>query len=552
MDQILADIILKNASVFTATGKNENYTALAIKEDSIIHLGHEEDTMGLAHDQTVVYDLEGKTVLPGFCDAHAHGVMGGRLINHCLLSTGKTLDDYVAIIKKYNDTHSKNSHIMGFGWAHAPFGSNGPDKKILDKIIPNKPAAFLSIDYHSCWVNSAALKMAGIDSNTSDPDGGKFERYEGTNEPSGCLRESAATNMVLNKLPEPSDEDWKSAIKTYQQKAAEHGITGLFDAGVLNHSQMKAFGAVSELDDSGGVNMRIAQSYVLDPDKGVEQVDAVEKAFQQYGKGKNYQVRVAKIFMDGAIEGHTGFLIEPYADRDGFFGKPVWDQQVFNDTVTELDKRGIQVHVHTIGDGAVQAALNGFEKAKLENGPRDARHTQAHIELADENDIKRFAAMGVYASFQPAWFYMDNNYFEETIPLLSKPRSDRRYMLKNFMDAGVTVAFGSDWPWGNVTSSMNPLDNIGTAVTRENPGDNMLKSYESTQRIDLVTALKNHTIGGAMQNFNDKITGTLEVGKKADIAVLDTDIFKLEPEELFKVKVWMTLFDGGIVYTKDQ
>ena len=552
MDQILADIILKNASVFTATGKNENYTALAIKEDSIIHLGHEEDTMGLAHDQTVVYDLEGKTVLPGFCDAHAHGVMGGRLINHCLLSTGKTLDDYVAIIKKYNDTHSKNSHIMGFGWAHAPFGSNGPDKKILDKIIPDKPAAFLSIDYHSCWVNSAALKMAGIDSNTSDPDGGKFERYEGTNEPSGCLRESAATNMVLNKLPEPSDEDWKSAIKTYQHKAAEHGITGLFDAGVLNHSQMKAFGAVSELDDSGGVNMRIAQSYVLDPDKGVEQVDAVENAFQQYGKGKNYQVRVAKIFMDGAIEGHTGFLIEPYADREGFFGKPVWDQQVFNDTVTELDKRGIQVHVHTIGDGAVQAALNGFEKAKLENGPRDARHTQAHIELADENDIKRFAAMGVYASFQPAWFYMDNNYFEETIPLLSKPRSDRRYMLKNFMDAGVTVAFGSDWPWGNVTSSMNPLDNIGTAVTRENPGDNMLKSYESTQRIDLVTALKNHTIGGAMQNFNDKITGTLEVGKKADIAVLDTDIFKLEPEELFKVKVWMTLFDGGIVYTKDQ
>ncbi|MDZ7741216.1 MAG: amidohydrolase family protein [Bacteroidota bacterium] len=182
---------------------------------------------------------------------------------------------------------------------------------------------------------------------------------------------------------------------------------------------------------------------------------------------------------------------------------------------------------------------------------RDARHTQAHIELAEENDIKRFAAMGVFASFQPAWFYMDNNYFEETIPLLSRPRSDRRYMLKNFLDAGVPVAFGSDWPWGNVSSSMNPLDGIGTAITRENPGDNMLKSYESTQRVDLVTALKKYTLGGATQNFNDRITGTLEVGKKADIAVLNNNIFKIEPEELFKVKVWMTIFNGGIVYRKE-
>lgn len=551
MDHILADIILKNGSIFTATGKNEKYTALAIKGDHIIHLGNKEDTMGLAHNQTMVYDLEGKTVLPGFCDAHAHGVMGGRLINHCLLSVGKTLDDYVSIIMKYQEEHAQNSHIMGFGWAHAPFGPQGPDKKVLDKIIPDKPAAFLSIDYHSCWVNSAALSMAGIDSNTGDPDGGHLERYEGTNEPSGCLRESAAINRVLNRLPEPSDEDWKSAVKTYQKKAARHGITGLFDAGVLNHSQTKAFRAVSALDEAGGLNVRIVQSYVLNPEKGPGQIDDVEKVFKEYEKGKNYQVRVAKIFLDGAIEGHTGFLLQPYSDRDGFFGKPVWDPQVFIDTVVELDKRGIQVHVHTIGDGAVRASLNGFEKARLENGPRDARHTQAHIELADKNDIKRFGTMGIFASLQPAWFYMDNNYFKETVPLLAKPRSDRRYMLTSFLDAGAPVAFGSDWPWGNVVSSMNPLDGIGTAITRENPGDNMLKPYESTQRVDLVTALKNYTLGGAMQNFNDKITGSLEVGKKADIAILDTNIFKLEPEELFKVKVWMTIFDGGIVYSME-
>ncbi len=550
MDRISADIILKNANIFTATDINKEYTALAIKDDSIIHLGNEKDTMSLAHDKTKIYDLEGKTVLPGFCDAHAHGLMGGRLMNHCLLSSGKTLNDYTSIIAEYYKSHPKNSHIMGFGWAHAPFGPDGPDKKVLDKIIPDKPAAFLSIDYHSCWVNSVALKMAGVNSNTSDPNGGHLERYKNSNEPSGCLRESAAINLVLNKLPEPTDEDWKLAVKNYQQKAAENGITGLFDAGVLNHSQIKAFQAVSDLDNAGGVKVRITQSYVLDPKKGPDQVDEVDEVLRKFGAGKNYQVRVAKTFMDGAIEGHTGFLLQSYSDRKGFLGKPVWDLKLFEKTVTELDKRGIQIHVHTIGDGAVKAALNGFEKAMRENGRRDARHTQAHIELADEKDIKRFADMGIFASFQPAWFYMDNNYFKETIPLLSGPRSDRRYMLNNFINAGAPVAFGSDWPWGNVTSSMNPLDAIGTAVTRENPDDNMMKAYESAQRVDLVTALKKYTIGGAMQNFNEKITGTLEAGKKADIIVLDTNIFKIKPEELFKTKVQMTIFDGEIVFTE--
>ncbi len=552
MDNLIADIILNNANIFTATEKLEKFTAIAIKKDRIIHLGNENDTLDFANEKTMVFDLKGKTVLPGFCDAHAHGVMGGRLVNHCLLSTGRTQDDYLKIISEYVKKHAKNSHIMGFGWAHAPFGPEGPHKEMLDRVIPDKPAAFLSIDYHSCWVNSAALKMAGIDSNTPDPRGGHLERGKDTNEPSGCLRESAAINMVLNQLPEPSDEDWQMAVKTYQKKAAKHGITGLFDAGILNHSQIRAFKAIRKLDQQGGVKIRIAQSYVLDPENGPEQVDEVEKIIKEFAGGKNHQVRVAKIFMDGAIEGHTGFLLEPYADREGYFGKAVWPQEVFNNTVVELDKRGIQIHVHTIGDGAVRSALNGFEKAKLENGVRDARHAQAHIELADENDIKRFADMEIFASFQPAWFYMDNNYYKETIPLLAAPRSDRRYMLKNFLDAGAPVAFGSDWPWGNVTSSMNPFDGIGTAVTRENPEDDALKPYESRQKIDLITALKRYTIGGATQNFNDKITGTLEVGKKADIAVLNENIFDVDQEELFKLSVEMTLFDGEIVYKKDR
>ncbi len=544
-------IIFKNAHIFTATDENTEYTALAVKDDKIIFIGNDEDALALAGEKSIVYDLQGNTVLPGFCDSHAHGIMGGRLINHCLLSTGKVLNDYLSIIKKYINKNKDHSHIMGFGWAHAPFGPKGPDKKDIDKIAPDKPAAFLSIDYHSCWVNSAALKMAGINSSTKDPEGGLIERYEGSNEPSGCLRESSAINMVLNKLPEPSDEDWQAAVKTYQKKAAENGITALFDAGILNHSQTKAFKAISKLDEKGEVKMRIEQSYVLDPDKGVEQIDEVVNIFNSYHNNKNYRVRLAKIFMDGAIEGHTGFLLKDYSDRKGFMGRPVWPADVYKNTVTELDKRGIQVHVHSIGDGAVNAALNGFEEARKKNGQRDSRHTLAHIELASDKDVKRFADLGIFASFQPAWFYMDSNYFEETIPLLAQPRSDRRYMLKSFLDAGVRIAFGSDWPWGNISSNMNPLDGIGTAVTRENPDEDMLKPYESDQRIDLNTAIKKYTTGGAHQNFNEEITGTLEPGKKADIAVLDKNIFSVQPEELFKIKVQMTLFNGEVVFERE-
>ncbi len=545
------DIILKNAHIFTALKKEADHSALAIKGDKIIFTGQDHELSNLSKNDCIIIDLDGKTVLPGFCDSHAHGVMGGRLINHCLLSSGMNLTDYLDIIQRYANEHKNHDHIMGFGWAHAPFGPKGPDKKELDHIFPDKPAAFLSIDYHSCWVNSAALSLAGINRNTANPEGGVIERYEGSSEPSGCLRESAAINKVLNQMPEPSDEDWQSAIKTYQKKAAENGITALFDAGILNHSQSRAFDAISKLDHQGKIKMRIAQSYVLDPDLGADQIDTMETLFQKHKGNKNYQLRLAKIFMDGAIEGHTGFLLKPYADRKGFYSRPVWRQEVFNKTVTELDKRGIQVHVHSIGDGAVKAALDGFEEAFRINGRRDARHTLAHIELAKAADVKRFADMGVFASFQPAWFYMDSNYFEETIPLLAAERSDRRYMLKNFVDAGAFVAFGSDWPWGNINSNMNPLDGIGTAVTRENPDENMLKAYEADQRIDLPTALRNYTINGALQNFNEHISGTLEIGKKADIAVLNQDIFTVHPDELYKVKVQMTFFDGRLVYQKN-
>lgn len=548
MENEMKTTIFLNGNVFDGKSDKPFPGAVVVKNDEVVFTGSDKEARAFENKQSEVIDLEGKTILPGFYEGHAHGIMGGHLMNQCLLSGGKSIEDYKSIIRSYLQKKNKPSHVLGFGWIHGFFESTGPDKKTLDEVAPDIPAVFLSIDYHSCWANSKALEMAGIDKNTKDPHGGHIERYKEKGEPSGCLRESSAIELVMRILPKPSKADWKEAARTYMKLAAQNGIIGIFDAGVLNADQPEVFEAIHEMDKKGELSVRIRQSFVLDPTKTDADVEKIKELRSRYGHGENFKVEVAKIFMDGAVEGHTGFLLESYTDRKGFRSQPVWDADTYEQTCRKLEEDNFQIHVHTIGDGAVRAGLDGIEKAMQKK--RDARHTLAHIELADQHDIPRLAKLGMIASFQPAWFYMDENYFEETIPLLAKPRADRRYMLGDFLNAGVKIAFGSDWPWGTVSSSMDPLLAIGTSVTRKDPDDPDSKSYEPQEEIDLPTALKLHTFGGAWQNFNESINGTIEKGKKADLVVLDRNIFETNDDALSKIEVLMTVFEGRVVYKK--
>jgi len=547
----IADLVLTNATIYTLDHNDSFASTVAIKNNSIIYVGDNEGVSSYIGVNTKVIDVEKRTILPGFCDAHCHGVMGGRLMNGCLLTHGATKEDYLKIIQEYLTTHIQDPYIFGFGWIHSAFPTQGPSKEILDSILSDIPAYFLSIDYHSCWVNSKALEIAGITKHTEDPAGGHIERHPDSREPWGCLREMSAIRLITTTLPQPTKEDWKAAIRTYMKKAAENGITSLFDAGVLNSNQWTAFQAAHELDEEGELTIHLYESFVCDPEQGVNQVPEVVKARNTFSNGNNFHVGVAKIFMDGAVEGHTGFLLEPYVDRDNYRGAPVWNLQTYKETAAALDKEGIQIHVHAIGGGATRDALDGIEYANLKNGGRDARHTIAHLERAIEEDIKRFRSLGVIACFQPAWFYMDDNYYQETIPLLGTHRANRRYLIEDFLKYDTTVSFGSDWPWGTVSSTMDPLIAIGTAVTRKDPDNPNEVSYEPKQRLHLKSAIRFHCYGGAVQNFMDKTIGSIKVGKQADLVVLNENIFKEQAVQLDKTMVDLTIFQGAIIYQRE-
>ncbi len=546
-----ADIVLTNGTIYTLDDEDRFVTTLAIKDDNITYVGDPDDVSSLAGPDTRVIDVDGHAVLPGFCDAHCHALMGGRLMNGCLLTGASSKQEYVKTIQAYAQEHQDASHIFGFGWIHSPFPSCGPRKETLDDILPDIPAYFLSIDYHSCWVNTKALDVAGITKQTADPDGGHIERHPGTAEPWGCLREMPAIRLVTTRLPQPTKKDWKQALKTYMRKAAQHGITSVFDAGVLNTDQWNAFQAVKEMDDNGELTIRLHGSYVCDPSQGIKQISDMLRARETVGHGTRYKLGVAKIFMDGAVEGHTGFLLESYKDRENYRGSPVWSPDEYKHIAAALDKHDVQIHVHSIGGGATREALDGLVHAAEQNGGRDTRHTLAHLEIVSETDIQRFPKLGVIACFQPAWFYMDENYYDETIPLMGRTRADRRYLIEDFIHKGAMVSFGSDWPWGTVSSTMNPLIAVGTAVTRKDPDDSTEQSYEPRQRMDLKRAIRCHCSGGAIQNFMEDTVGTLEPGKKADIVVLDQNIFEKPAAGIDTAAVAMTIFNGTIVYRQD-
>ena len=366
-----ADAVLYNGVFFTP-GNVSLAGCLAVRSGRIVYIGSEAGSRSFTGKNTSFIDCGGNSVLPGFFDGHCHAFMGGRLMNSCLLTSGQTKSDYFRLIREYANEHGEKEAIRGFGWCHMPFESIGPSRKDLDRLIPDRPAIFLSVDYHSAWVNSKALEIAGINRNTSDPTGGRIERESGSDEPHGCLREMPTIRMVTMKLPQPGKEQWKDALRTYMKRAAAGGITSLFDAGILNSSQEPGFGAAMEMDKAGELTVRMRLSLLCIPDAGVKQVPELVAARKKY-QSENVHLSVAKVFMDGTIEGHTGFLLKPYEDRKGYRGKPVWELENFRETALELRKQGFQIHVHSISDGATRnpgrAGVCRGQRAAAQPGP---------------------------------------------------------------------------------------------------------------------------------------------------------------------------------------
>ena len=532
-----ADLVLRHGLIHPDAGDSVTVESMAVRNGLIVFAGSDNAARAYIGDQTRIIELEGRVVLPGFQDSHMHP-RGGIGLTEITLQDLKSLPAILDSVKSYAAAHPEKSWIRGRGWQLPVFPGANPKKEWLDSIVPDRPVYLTAADGHSVWVNSRALALAGLTRETKDPPNGRIEHDPATGEPSGTLRESAA-DLVEVLLPARTAEEIEAGLLRAISMANAVGITSLHDASA-GPALLRGYAA---LDSAGKLTARVVAAMETDPRAGPRQVDSLRAWRGRYPGTKYFSPRAAKIFADGVIEAKTAALLEPYlggVER----GEPNLSPQAMDTLVAAIDAAGFQVHVHAIGDRAVRMSLDAFAFARKHNGPRDARPIIAHLELIDPADIPRFAALGVIPSFQPLWAFADGYITDLTEPVLGPARSRWLYPIGSVTRAGARLAAGSDWS----VSSMNPFEAIQVAITRRAPDSPPGAPWIAEELVDLMTMLRAYTQGGAYASGTELTTGTLEVGKAADLIVLDRNIFQIPATEVHSVRVLLTLLDGREVW----
>jgi predicted amidohydrolase YtcJ len=545
-----ADIVLRGGAVYTVDSSRTWAQAVAISGNEIVFVGLDAGVEDYIGDETKVIDLDGKMVLPGFQDSHIHPVSSSLKSYMCSLYGLPGRDAYIEKVRECVEEHGDAEWIHGSGWSHAYFPEGDkPTKFMLDEIISDKPLTLTSYDGHSLWANSKALEIAGVDEDTPDVSFGEVVRLPGGTEPSGLLTENDAQNLVLNYQPPYTDQQVYDALISVQKYLNSLGVTSIQDA-IVDISDDGIYGvhtAYERAAAEGSLTLRVVAALYWNSEKGLEQIDDF-KALRERSSGM-FRATSVKIWYDGVMHTHTSRLLEDYADKPGERGMTMFTREELYEMVTALDKEGFQVHFHADGDGAIRDCLDAVEHAVRVNGRGDARHHIAHLELIHPDDIVRFRDLGVVANVQPIWS-TSKYYIGDLIDVkIGEERAPWLEINNSFLDAGVITAYGSDW----YVTSPNPMDLIEAAVTRIRPSlprDEKEKSQPILpgEEVSVADAIASYTINGAYVNHQEDTTGSIEVGKLADIVVLDKNIFDVSKVQISETKVLLTLMDGKIVF----
>jgi hypothetical protein len=536
-----ADRVFVNGNVYTVDANHSWAEAVAIRDGEIVFVGTDEAAQAFITANTEVVDLDGKMLMPGFHDGHAHVRYGGTAASECALqneedvSTIRSLLVECAKSRKY----AADEWVRGGGWELAAFPDANPSRAMLDEIFGGRPAFFGDAFGHNAWVSSRALEIAGIDANTPDPAQGVIVRDAVTGKPSGTLRD-AAIGLVEGFIPEATEAQRYEGLLEGLKEANSFGITAYIEPGVSERNIL----LYQTADRRGDLTARVLASLSpLDelPNRfGPEVFDLLAKRDQFRGTYLN--VDSVKVYIDGVLETRTSFMLEPYLDGSNF--PPFYEQDELNALFEKFDRMGLQIHTHAIGDGAIRSALDAYEHALLANGPNNNRHQIVHLQLIDEADIPRFAELNVAANFQGLWCYPET-YIDLAVDVVGKDRVRKFYPIRSVKDTGALLVGGSDWD----VSSLNPLDAIETAVRRQDPDEESGPVLGENQQIDLATALDMYTHNAAyIMRLEDK-TGSIEVGKRADLIVLDRNLFDIPVTEINEARVLLTLMDGKTVYS---
>jgi len=529
--------------------------AVAVSDGVIVRVGSDEDVRELVGPATLEIALEGRMLVPGFQDAHVHASAGGLERIRCDLSTVHTLEAYLDVVRRYAEGHPGEPWILGGGWAMDVFPGGVARRDALDAVVADRPVFLSNRDHHAAWVNTKALELGGVTAGTPDPSDGRIERDE-LGAPVGTLQEGAM-DLVDRVVPRPTLEEQRRGILEAQRYLHSLGITGWQEAIVGSYAVVPdCFDAYLALDAAGELTARVVGALWFERGRGEEQVDGLIERRARASAGR-FRATAVKIMQDGVAENFTAAMLVPYLDGHGHgtgnTGLSYFPPEVLSRSVVRLDAEGFQVHVHAIGDRAVRESLDAIEAARTANGWSDHRHHISHLQFVHPADIPRFRQLGVVANAQALWACNDPQVLELTAPFVAPEALDVMYPFGSLVRSGATLAMGSDWP----VSSPDPLAEIHVAVNRRMPPgyayggpDPNESPLLPEQAIDLPSALAGFTMGSAFVNHLDRITGSIEMGKRADLVVVSENLFARPAERIGEARVDATIVDGVVVHER--
>jgi predicted amidohydrolase YtcJ len=530
----IAELVLINGKVWTVNPAQQLAEAVACLRGRVAAVGTTAEVRKWIGAGTQVIDLEGKLVLPGFIDAHVHLAQGGAALAGLQLRETRNENQFRDRIRDFASKLPSGRWISNGNWDHENWRpSRLPTRELIDPVTREHPVFLRRIDGHVALANSVALKMAGITRATPDPTGGVIER-DAKGEPTGVLRD-AAMDAVSRVIPPPAREETEAAIRLALRHAAENGVTSVHDMS----SSVSDLAFYRRLEDADELTLRIYGHQPLAEWRRLSRV-ALHAGFG----GEKLKLGGLKAFADGSLGASTALFFEPYKDSPGNSGLLSGEMTPENGVLTNLvgaDRASLQVAMHAIGEKANDTVLNLFARVARASRARDRRFRIEHAQHLRPEDVPRFRRQGLIASMQPYHLIDDGRWAEKR---LGPERVKNSYVFRSLLDAGTTLAFGSDWP----VAPLNPLMGIYAAVTRRTLDDKNPRGWIPEQKITVGEAIQAYTYGSAYAAFEERMKGTIEVGKFADLVVLSRDILSIPPQDIAKTRIAITIFNGKKIF----
>ncbi len=555
-----ADMVLQNGYVYTIDSERSVAQSVAIRGNEIIYVGSNEGANAFIGPATKITDLKGQMVMPGLVDGHVHPLDGGLALNsnsldYLQLTVAQTRTKLLEFLK-LTQAEEPDGWLQVTNWDLQGIKPAGtiPDMEFFKNLPSKRPIILRSDDGHNALVNTRGLKLSKISSKTKNPPGGEIVR-DAKGQPTGLLKDTAI-DLVTAVIPPLSENNLLSNMRLAVRSLNEVGVTTVFDASGGRDSGK----LYKTLLDRKQLTLRVENALVVgdneikNPAKTLEQFTAISKKYS----GGYLQMGSVKYFLDGVIEYpiQTAAMLKPYLDCDKKgnckpskrSGQVYFKASDIAKSFATMDKAGWKIHIHAIGDAAIRAGLDGISAVKKINNGLHARHAITHLELIDPKDIERFAKLDVIANFQLQWAIRNQYTVESLAAYIGPDRMKNLYPARSLRDSGTKMAAGSDWP----VDRLNPWTIVETAVTRTAPkGEGYPEALLPEQTLTLEESIAMLTMGSAYQLNLDTQVGSLEVGKRADVIVLNQNLFNVPIETVSETKVLMTIFDGQVVHKHD-